>query len=76
MLTSDTSTRTHGKDAKGAMKRSGGIRRLTDDYIRVALSYREEDLDTRKYCANVGVVILLVVIVIALATLYLHVATR
>ena len=50
--------------------------RFTDEDIRVAVSYREENLDNRDYCAKVGVVILLIVIVIAFATLFSHVATR
>jgi len=52
------STRTNAKDAKGAVERLGRIRRLTDDDSRVAISYPEEDLDKREYCANVGVVTL------------------
>lgn len=73
MVNSD-STRTHSEDAKAAIKSFGRIRRLTDDDIRVAITYREDDLDDREYCANVGVVILLIVIVIAFVTLFLHVA--
>jgi hypothetical protein len=70
MVKPDTSTRTHANDAKGAVKRLDGIRRLTDEDIRVAISYREEDLDNTQYCAKVGVVILLVVILIAFVTLF------
>jgi hypothetical protein len=76
MVNSDTSARTDAKTAKGTVKHVGAVRRRTDDNIGVAISYREEDLDERQYCANVGVVILLIVIVIAFATLFLHVATR
>jgi hypothetical protein len=76
MVNSDTSARAHANNAKGTVKHLGAVRRLTDDDIRVAISYREEDLDGRQYCANVGVAILLIVIVIAFATLFLHVATR
>jgi hypothetical protein len=76
MVNSDTSARTHAKTAKGTVTRLGALRRLTDDDIPVAISYCEDDLDDRQYCANVGVVVLLVVIVIAFATLFLHVATR
>jgi hypothetical protein len=72
MVNSDTSARTHAKTAKGTVTHPGAVRRLTDDDIRVAISYREDDRDDRQYCANVGVVVLLVVIVIA----FLHVATR
>lgn len=68
-MNSNTSTRTNAKDAKGAVERLGRIRRLTDDDIRVAISYPEEDLDKREYCANVGVVTLLIVIAIAFVTL-------
>jgi hypothetical protein len=75
MVNSDTSARTHAKNAKGTVKHLDEVRRLTDDDIRVAISYREEDLDDRQYCAKVGVVILLIVIVIAFAALLLHVAT-
>ena len=75
MVNSDTSARTHAKNANGTVKQLRAVRRLTDDDIRVAISYREEDLDDRQYCANIGVVILLVVIVIAFVTLFLHVAT-
>ena len=75
MVNSDTSARTGAKTAKGTVTHLGAVRRLTDDDIRVAISYREEDRDDRQYCANVGVVVLLVVIVIAFATLFLHVAT-
>ena len=74
MVNSDTSARTHGKNATGTVKHLGAIRRLTDDDIRVAISYPEEDLDDRQHCANIGVVILLIVIVIAFVTLFLHVA--
>lgn len=74
MVNTDTSTRTHAKDAKGAVKCLDGTRRLTDDDIRVAISYREEDLDNGEYCAKVGVVILLVVIFIAFVALFFHVA--
>ena len=76
MVNPDTSTRTHAKDAKGPVKRLDGIRRLADGDIRVAISYREEDLYNREYCAKVGVVILLVVILIAFVTLFFHVANR
>jgi len=72
----DTSTRTPSKDAKAAVKRLGGIRRLTEDDIHVAMSYREEDLGNRKYSANVGVVILLIVIVFAFVALFFRVANR
>ena len=68
-------TRTHSNDAKGAVNRFGGIHRLTDNDIRVAISYCEEDLDNSEYCAKVGAVILLVVIVIAFVTLFLHVGS-
>jgi hypothetical protein len=76
MVNSDISARTHAKTAKGTVTHPGAVRRLTDDDIRVAIFYREEDRDDRQYCANVGAVVLLVVIVIAFATLFLHVATR
>lgn len=76
MVNSDTSARTHGNNATGTVKHLGAIRRLTVDDIRVAISYREEDLDDRQHCANIGVVILLLVNVIAFVTLFLHVATR
>ena len=75
-MNSDSSAGTHGKNASGTVKRLGAIRPLTDDDIRVAISYREENLDHKEYCANIGVVILLMVNVIALATLFLHVATQ
>jgi hypothetical protein len=76
MVISDTSARTQAKTAKGTVAHLGAVRRLTDDDIHVAISYREDDLDDRQYGANVGVVVLLVVNVIAFATLFLHVATR
>lgn len=76
MVKSDTSTRTHDKNPTGTVKHLGAIPRLTDDDIRVAISYREENLDDRQYGANIGVVVLLIVIVIAFVTLFLHVATR
>ena len=76
MVNSDTLARTQAKDAHGTVRRSGAIRPLTDDDIRVAISYREENLDNREFWPNVGVVILLIVDVIAFATLFLHVATR
>ena len=76
MVNSDTLARTQAKDAPGTVRRSGAIRPLTDDDIRVAISYREENLDNREFWPNVGVVILLIVDVIAFATLFLHVATR
>jgi hypothetical protein len=72
----DTSTRKPSKDPKAPVKRSGGIRRLTDGDIHVAMSYREEGLDNTKYSANVGVVILLIVIVFAFVALFFHVANR
>jgi hypothetical protein len=75
MVNSDTSARTHAKYAKGTVTHLGAVRRLTDDDIRVTISDREDGLDDRQYCANVGVVVLLIVIVIAFATLFLHVAT-
>ena len=71
----NTSTRIPPHDAKTAVRRSGGIRRLTDDDIHVAMSYREEELDGN-YAANVGVVILLIVIVFAFAALFFHVANK
>ena len=74
MVNSDTSARTHATTAKETVTRLGAVCRLTDDDIRVAISYREDDLDDRQYCANVGVVILLIAIMIAFATLFLHVA--
>ena len=76
MLTSYTSTRTYANDGKGAMKRSGGIPRLCDEDIRVAISHREESLDKTEYGANVGVVILLIAVVIAFVTLFFHVANK
>lgn len=76
MVNSGTLARTQAKDANGTVRRSGAIRPLTDDDIRVAISYREQNLDDREYCANVGVVVLLVVNVLAFATLFFHVATR
>jgi hypothetical protein len=63
MANPDTSTALHSKDAKPSVKRLDERPRLTDDDIRVAISCREEDLDNTKYCANFGVVILLIVIV-------------
>jgi hypothetical protein len=75
MVNSGTSARTHAKHAEGTVTHLGAVRRLTDDDIRVTISDREDDLDDRQYCANVGVVVLLIVIVIAFATLFLHVAT-
>ena len=76
MAHSDTSVRIDTKTAKGTLTHLCAVRRLTDDDIRVAISYREDDLDDRQFSANVGVVVLLVVIVIAFATLFLHVATK
>ena len=76
MMKSDTSTRTHGTNATGTLKHLGAIRRLTVDDIRVAIFYREEELDDRQHGANIGVVILLIVNVIAFVTLFLHVATK
>jgi hypothetical protein len=76
MVNSDTSAGAHARNAKGTVKHLGAVCRLADDAIRVAISYREEDLDERHNCANVGVVILLIVIVSAFATLFLHVATK
>lgn len=73
MVNSDTLA--PAKNAKGTVEHLDAVRRLTDDDILVAISYREEDLDDRQYCAKVGVVILLIVNVIAFATLFLHVAT-
>ena len=75
MVTSDTSTRTHAKAANGTVKRLGALPLLTDEDIRVASSYREENLDNRESCVKVGVLILLTVIVIAFAMLFFHVAT-
>ena len=75
MLNSDNSAPTDAKNAKGTVKHLGPVR-LTDDDIRVAISYREEDLDDRQYCANTGVVILLIVIVVAFVALFLHIANR
>ena len=75
MVSSDTSVGTPAKNAQETVEHLGVLRRLTDDDIRVAISYREEDLDDEQYCAKVGVVILLIVIVIAFATLFFHVAT-
>lgn len=75
MVNSYPSARTHAKNAKGPVGHLDEVRRLTDDDIRVAISYREEDLDDRQYCAKAGVVILLIVNVIAFVTLFLHVAT-
>jgi len=75
MVNLDTSARTHTKN-KGTLKYLHPVLRPTDDDIRVAISYREEDLDNKQHCANIGVVILLVVVVIAFVTLFLHVATR
>ena len=76
MVKSDTVARTRAKDLNGTVRRSGGIPSLTADDIRIAISYRGKNFDAREYCANVGVVILLVVNVIAFATLFLHVATK
>ena len=76
MVNSDISARTHGKNAKGTVTHLGAVRRLTDDDIRVEIFYREDGVDDRQYCANVGVVVLLIVIVIAFATLFFHVAIR
>jgi len=76
MMKSDTSARTHGNNATGTVKHLGAIRPLTVDDIRVAISYREEDLADRQRGANIGAVILLIVNVIAFATLFLHVATK
>ena len=76
MMKSDSSARTHGNNATGTAKYLGAIRRLTVDDINVAISYREEDLDNRQQGANIGVVILLMVNVIAFVTLFLHVATK
>lgn len=70
-MNSDTSTRMHAKDAKRAVKNLGVIPRLTDDDIHAAISYvegKEESL------ANVGIMILLIVIVIAFVTLFFRVA--
>ena len=75
MVKSDTAARTHGNNVTGTGRVLGAIRRLTVDDIRVAISYREE-ADNREYCANVGVVILLVVNVIAFATLFFHVVAQ
>ena len=69
----NTSTRIPPEDAKAAVQSWGGIRRLKDDDIHVAISYREEDLE-RNYADNVGVVILLIVNVFAFAALFFHVA--
>ena len=76
MAYSDTLARAHRRNAAGTIKHPGAIGRLTDDNIRVAISHREEDLDDRQYCTNIGVVILLIVIVVAFVTLFLHIATR
>jgi len=75
MVNSDTSACTHAKHAKGTVRHLGAVRRLTDNDIRVTISDREDDVDNTQYCANVGVIVLLIVIVIAFATLFLHVAT-
>ena len=75
MVNSDTSARTHVQNVKGTVKHLDEVRRFTDGDIRVAISYREENLDDEQYCAKVGVVILLIVIVTAFVTLFLHVAT-
>jgi len=71
----NTSARIPPQVAKAAVQRVGGIRRLTDDDIHVAMSSREEDPDGN-YAANVGVGILLIVIVFAFAALFVHVAIR
>jgi hypothetical protein len=55
MMKLDTSARTHGKNATGTVKIWAPMAPLTDDGIHVAISYREEDLDDRQYCANIGV---------------------
>jgi hypothetical protein len=49
MVNSDTSARTHAKSAKGTVPHLGAVRRLTDDYIRVTISDREDGLDDRQY---------------------------
>lgn len=72
-MNSDTSARTHAKDSKG-VKGQDELPRLTDDDIYCAISYLDEGLDGKEYCANVGVVILLMVNVIAFLTLFFHVA--
>jgi len=74
-MVADASTRTFVKDTKSAVNRLDGIHRLTDDDIRIAISYRDEDLNNR-YCADVGVVILLVVNLIAFVSLFFHVVSR
>ena len=66
-------TRTH-TDATAS--RLGEIHGLRDDEVRVAISYLEQDLDNKECSAKVGVVILLVAIMIAFATLFFHVANR
>ena len=76
MVTGDASTRTFVKDTKSAVNRLDGIHRLTDDDIRIAISYRDEDLNNRQYGADVGVVILLVVNLIAFVSLFYHVVSR
>ena len=76
MVNSDTSARTHVKNPMGTVTHLAAFRRLTDDDIRVAIFYRDDGVDDRQSCANVGVVVLLIVIVIAFATLFFHVAIR
>ena len=71
----NTSARIPPQVAKAAVQRVGGICRLTDDDIHVAMSSRGEDLDGN-YAAKIGVVILLIVIVFAFAALFVHVANR
>jgi hypothetical protein len=76
MVNSDTSAQTHAKDSNRTVTRLRVIPRLTDEDIRVAFSYREENPDNREYCAKVGVIVLRIVIVIAFATLFFHAAIR
>jgi hypothetical protein len=43
MVNLDISARTHAKNAKGTLKYLHPVLRPTNDDIRVAISYREED---------------------------------
>lgn len=73
MVNSDASIRTQVNRPVGRLR---VIRPLTKGDIPFAISYRDEAADNRHHFANAGVVILLIVNVVAFATLFAHVAIR
>ena len=74
MVNRDASMRTHADDGMDALNRLDEIWLQNDD-IRIAICACNDQLDNKERCAKVGAVILLVAIVIALGTLFFHVAS-